>query len=133
MRVRKTSDVLSSADIYRAFSCVSLKLERTVMLLISSTMKIPPQIKLPYKFIGCVPIQHHCHQLFTCLTKTNKYEDKKPDSNYSLMKHSQEFASKRYFHKLDAFLQWDLKKNASNLTSLYNFKARKYTGQQYLI
>lgn len=44
MRVRKTSHVLSSADIYRAFSCVSLKLERTVMLLISSTIKIPPRL-----------------------------------------------------------------------------------------
>lgn len=75
MRVRKTSDALRSADIYHAFSHASLKRETWS---ITDLFKYynPPQIKLLYKFIGHILIQHHCHQLFNCLTKTNKYEEK---------------------------------------------------------
>lgn len=60
MRVRKTSHILSSADIYRAFSCVSLKLERTVMLLISSTIKIPPRLSflINYNTTSLSPAVH---------------------------------------------------------------------------
>lgn len=60
MAVRKTSHGLSSADIYHAFSCVSLKIENCSVTNLFKYYNLH-QIKLLYKFIGHVLIQHHCH------------------------------------------------------------------------